>query len=136
MNVQSTAPPGQVILNVSSAPPPQSYSSVPVAASSSLQLSATDIHKIPVRSTSGAVQRLPSNVVYAPIASTSGIHRQPRDLLQKRLMGHMRSPRLPKNKSYQKRRHALPHRLEELRKALDLTKYIEQVQNIINQPIK
>lgn len=127
----------QMILNVTN--PQQQYSSVPVASSSSS--APNDVHKIPVRSTNTVVQRLNnSNVVYAPVSvpsSSAGPHRQPQNLLQQRLMGrHIRSPRLPKNKSYQKRRHTLPHRLEELRKALDLTKYIEQVQNLINQPIK
>ncbi|KAI6182913.1 Non-specific serine/threonine protein kinase [Aphelenchoides bicaudatus] len=140
MNIQATGPSSsQMILNVSSAPQQSSYSStLPAMASSSQQSSSADAHKIPVRSTGNVVQRLPPSVVYAPVASSSNAHRQPsRDMIQKRIVGHVqRSPRLPKNKSYQKRRHTLPHRLEELRKALDLTKYIEQVQNLINQPIK
>lgn len=139
MNVQrSTALPGgsQMVLNVTNPKPPYS-SSVPVT-SSSAPLTSKDVHKLPPR-TSSVVQRLNSNMIYAPISSSSSgsTQRQAPNLLQQRLMGRqMRSPRIPKSKSYQKRRHAIPHRLEELRKALDLTKYIEQVQNLINQPIK
>ncbi|KAI6178654.1 hypothetical protein M3Y98_00524000 [Aphelenchoides besseyi] len=98
------------------------------ASTSSIQPPMTSAHHAYSTAPLSDVQRFPIRTIAAPVSTL----RSP--LLQQRLIG--RTPRLPKTKSFQKRRYAFPHRLEELRKALDLTKYIEQVQNLINQPIK
>ena len=121
--------PSQMILSV-----PQSTQPYPVSSASIVTVASTVASTVPnaVRPPvappgASVVQRLAPNVVYAPIASSSAAassstsnaqhHRQPQNLLQQRLMGrHVRSPRLPKTKSYQKRRHTFPHRLEELQR--------------------
>ena len=87
-------------------------------------------------SSSAAAAAAPTAIaVGASRHATAAQTLQPR-LLARHAAAHTRAARLPKSKSYQRRRHALPHRLEELRRSLDLTKYIEQLQNVINQPIK
>ncbi|KAI6219183.1 hypothetical protein M3Y99_01668500 [Aphelenchoides fujianensis] len=101
--------------------PPTTSGQPPMVVASAYPTDPTDVHRFPGRP-------LPTAVAFAP--------RPPPTLHQRLMVRSGRSPRLPKTKSFQKRRYGHPHRLEELRQALDLTKYIEQVQNLINQPIK